>query len=110
MNFITKILTVLVIFLGSILGNAQMKNPKTTKVKVYGNCEMCKATIEKAGSAENISLVAWDQNTKMATITYDEKATTLDDILKKIAKSGYSSDKYKAKKEDYNKLPPCCQY
>ncbi len=105
-----KIVLIFTAFFLTIGMNAQIKNQKVEKVKIYGNCEMCKQTIEKAGSVENVSQVVWDMNTKMAVITYDEKATSLDSILKKIAKSGYSSDKYKAKDEDYNKLPPCCQY
>jgi copper chaperone CopZ len=110
MKFFGKIIMIL-IFLTINMGlNVQIKNQKIEKIKIFENCEMCKKTIEKTGSSTNISQVIWDQNTKIATITYDEKKISLNDILKKIAKSGYSSEKYKAKESDYNQLPLCCHY
>lgn len=89
---------------------AQIKNQKTETVKIYGNCESCKQTIEKAGSVPNVSKVLWDVKTKQATITYDPGKTSLDKILKNIAKSGYDNEKYKAKESAYKHLPMCCQY
>jgi hypothetical protein len=46
----------------------------------------------------------------MATITYDSKVTNQDAILKRIALSGYDSDKFLAPDNAYSKLPGCCQY
>ncbi|MGM5631977.1 heavy-metal-associated domain-containing protein [Apibacter raozihei] len=109
MKFINSI-AFFILFFTAISLNAQIKNPKVEKIKIYGNCEMCKETIEKSGSAEGVSKVEWNKDNKIAVITYDDKKTSVDAILKNIAKSGYSSDKYKAKKSDYTKLPPCCQY
>jgi len=45
---------------------AQLKNSKTTSLKVYGNCDMCKAKIEKAGTQKGISKTIWDEKTDMA--------------------------------------------
>ncbi len=89
---------------------AQIKNAKTETVKVYGNCGMCKSKIEKAASQKNISTAEWNEETGMATITYDEKLTNKDAILKKIALVGYDSDAFKASDAVYNKLHDCCQY
>ncbi len=89
---------------------AQIKNASTQEVKIYGNCGMCEKTIEKSGNLKNISSVDWDKETKMATITFDKKATNKDDILKRIALSGYDSDFFLAPDAAYNKLPGCCQY
>ena len=89
---------------------AQIKNAKTETVKVYGNCGMCKSKIEKAASQKNISTAEWNEETGMATITYDEKLTNKDAILKKIALVGYDSDAFKATDAAYNKLHGCCQY
>lgn len=94
----------------SITINAQIKNAKTETVKVYGNCGMCEATIEKAGSLKKVATVDWDQDTKMATLTYDTKKTTQDEILKKISLAGYDSDKFLAPDDAYNNLHGCCQY
>ena len=90
--------------------NAQIKNAKTETVKVYGNCDMCEKTIEKAGNLKKVSKVDWNVDTKMATITYDSKVTNQDAILKRIALSGYDSDKFLAPDNAYSKLPGCCQY
>lgn len=89
---------------------AQIKNPTTDTVKIYGNCGMCKTKIEKAATQKNISTAVWNEETGMATITYDATKTTKDDILKKIASVGYDSDAFKATDGVYNKLPGCCQY
>ena len=90
--------------------NAQIKNAKTESVKIYGNCGMCETTIEKAGNKKKIAKVDWNKDTKMATITYDAKKTNQDEILKRIALSGYDSDKFLAPDDIYSKLPGCCQY
>jgi hypothetical protein len=89
---------------------AQIKNSKTDTLKVYGNCEMCKEKIEKAGTLKNVSKVVWSEETNMAIITYDAKKTTTDAILKKIALVGYDSDKFFAADGVYKKLPGCCKY
>lgn len=90
--------------------NAQIKNSKTQTVKIYGNCEMCKITIEKAGNQKKVAKVDWNKDTKMATLTYDAKKTNQDEILKRIALSGYDNDKFLAPDNVYAKLPECCQY
>lgn len=71
---------------------------------------MCKTKIEKAGNIKKIAKVNWNVDTKMATITYDVKLTDQDAILKRIALSGYDSDKFLAPDDVYNNLHDCCQY
>ncbi len=88
----------------------QIKNSKTETVKIYGNCGMCKATIEKAGNIKNVALVDWDKEAKMATITYNSKKTTQTDILKRIALAGYDSDQFLAPDNAYNEFMDCCKY
>lgn len=89
---------------------AQIENSKTATATVYGNCGMCKKTIEKAGNESAISSVEWSPKTKQATITYDSKQTSLDKVLQRIAKSGYDSENHKAPADVYAALPGCCQY
>lgn len=93
-----------------MIASAQIKNVKTETVKISGNCGMCKKTIEKAGNLKNIAKVTWNIDTKMAIITYDTKKTNQDEILKRIALSGYDSDKFIATDDAYNNLHGCCQY
>jgi len=91
-------------------GQSQVNNAKTETVKVYGNCSMCEASIEKAANKKKISQADWDKDTKMAVITYDSMKTTLDDVLKSIALAGYDNQSFLAPDEAYNKLPGCCKY
>ncbi len=94
----------------SVTMNAQIKNPKTETVKIYGNCGMCKKTIEKAANITDESLVVWDKETKIATVTYDREITTQEAILKRIAAAGYNSNTFQATNEAYDDLLGCCQY
>ena len=94
----------------SITINAQIKNATTETVKIYGNCGMCETKIENAGNVKKVAKVDWDQDTQMATLTYDATKTNQDEILKRIALVGYDSDKFLAPDDVYSKLPGCCQY
>ncbi|MDZ4759051.1 MAG: DUF3347 domain-containing protein [Bacteroidota bacterium] len=89
---------------------AKIKNPKTETHKIYGNCEMCKVRIEKAAYEKSLAKAVWDENTKIATLTFNSKKTNTDEILKRIAYAGYDNEKYIAPDEAYAKLPGCCQY
>jgi len=89
---------------------AQIKNAKTTTLKVYGNCGMCKTTIEKAGSKKKLYKTDWNEETKMATITYDSKKSSADEVMKSIALSGYDNVNYLAPDNVYSKLHGCCKY
>ena len=98
------------LLLSLTVGHAKINNPKTETVIIYGNCGMCQKTIEKAGSLKNVAKVDWNIDTKTATIIYDTEKTNLDEILKRIALSGYDSDKFLAPDSAYKNLPSCCQY
>lgn len=110
MKLISQLLVAITLLLSFTSCYAQIKNVKTETVKIYGNCGMCKKTIEKAGNQKNISDVVWNADTKMATITYDGNKTNQDEILKRIALNGYDSDKFLAPDDVYNNLHGCCQY
>ena len=99
-----------VAFLTTTACQAQIKNAKTATVKVYGNCGMCETTIEKAANKSKVSKADWNEETKMATITYDSKKTNVDAVLKNIALAGYDNENFLAPDAAYNKLPGCCKY
>lgn len=103
-------LAALAALLSTTACQAQIKNAKTTTVKVYGNCGMCETAIEKAANKSKISKAEWDKETKIATITYDSNKTAVDDVLKNIALAGYDNEKFLAPDDAYNTLPGCCQY
>lgn len=110
MESITKILVVITLLLSFTACNAQIRNSKTETMKIYGNCGMCKTTIEKAGNAKKVANVNWNIETNMATIAYDTTKTNLDEILKRVALAGYDSDKFLAPDDVYSNLAACCQY
>ena len=89
---------------------AQVKNAKTETFHVNGNCDMCKATIEKAGNKKKEAQVIWDSASQSAKIVYDAEKTNSDAILKRIALAGYDNEKYLAPDETYTQLHGCCQY
>jgi copper chaperone CopZ len=110
MKSITKGLIAITLLLSAVVSTAQIKNSKTETVKIFGNCGMCETKIEKAGTQKNIASVDWDKDTKMATLIYDSKITSKDEILKRIALVGYDSEKVHAEETAYSALPGCCQY
>ena len=59
---------------------------------------------------KDVVQVEWNKDTKMAVLTYDEKQTNQDEILKRIGLAGYDSDKFLAPDNVYAKLETCCQY
>lgn len=108
-----KILSSLFIlfFLAMAQIDAQDATMATASYRVYGNCGMCKATIEKAAkSVKGVDSAVWEVKTDTITLTYDTKKTDPDAILQAIADKGYDSDTHKATDEAYNKLHGCCQY
>lgn len=104
------ILMATVVLLSTVIAQAQISNAKTETVKVYGNCGMCETSIEKSANKKKISKADWNEETKMATISYDSKKTTLDAVLKNIALAGYDNQSFLAPDAAYNKLPGCCKY
>ena len=110
MKSIFRILVAINLLLSITISNAQIRNPKTEQVKISGNCGMCEKTIEKAGNLKNSAKVDWDKNSQIASLTYDSKKTNQDEILKRIALSGYDSEKFLAPDDIYSKLHACCQY
>ncbi len=107
---IFKFIMAVLILLSAATGNAQIKNAKIEKVKISGNCGMCKTTIENAGNLKKQASVNWDKVSKMAIISYDSVKTTKSEILKRIALAGYDNEIFLAPKDTYLALDSCCQY
>lgn len=82
----------------------------TSTFKVWGNCEMCKETIEGSLKVDGISKADWNVDTKIITVEFDTAKISLDRIQKNIAIVGYDNEKYKADDKAYSDLAECCQY
>lgn len=79
--------------------------------KVYGNCGMCKRTIEGSlKNQEGVYSADWDKDTKIMLVKYDQSLISLEDIKKRIAAVGYDTEENRASEESYEGLPGCCQY
>lgn len=87
-----------------------IKNLRHDTAHIYGNCGMCKKTIENAGNKPNEAEVVWNKETKIANLSYDSTMTSMNEILQRIAKAGYDSDSFLAPDDTYNALKKCCQY
>ncbi|MBK7407551.1 MAG: heavy-metal-associated domain-containing protein [Saprospirales bacterium] len=104
-----SILALLVLILG-FTTTASAEDIKET-FKVWGNCGMCKTTIETAvKKVDGVKTCKWDAETKMLTVKFDDQKTTLDDIKKSIAAVGYDTEEFRAPDDVYSKLHGCCQY
>jgi len=82
----------------------------TSTFKVWGNCEMCKETIESSLKVDGITKADWNVDSKIITVSYDNSKITLDQIQKNIASVGYDNEKYKGDDKAYSELAGCCQY
>lgn len=96
---------------GSTVSTTEIVNGVATSTfKVWGNCEMCKETIEGSLKAEGISKADWNVDTKIITIEFDTAKISLDQIQKNISIVGYDNENYKGDDRAYSGLPECCQY
>lgn len=82
----------------------------TAQLAVKGNCEMCKATIEKVAKKAGATSAVWDIKTKTLQVNFNIEKTSIDHILKNIANAGYDNQKYTAPTSVYTALPACCHY
>ena len=87
-----------------------MASTKTETLKVSGNCDMCKARIEKAAKIDGVSKAEWDKKSKVLSVTYDPAKTNIDQVGKKVAAAGHDTEKVKADDKAYSSLPSCCKY
>jgi hypothetical protein len=83
---------------------------KSEVLKVSGNCEMCKARIEKAAMMVGVSRAEWEPKTRVLSLTYDSAKTNIGLIAKGVAAAGHDNGMVRAADSTYNILPGCCKY
>lgn len=104
-----KVLSIVALFMFGAM--AVFAANKSESFKVYGNCEMCKARIEKAAkSVDGVSAADWNVETKMLALTFDDSKTDVHKVQGAIAKVGHDTDMHRATDEAYNKISGCCKY
>ncbi len=107
-----KLLSFIAILFFGLFANTAFAqtNLKDETIKVWGNCGMCKTTIEKAAAKAGASTANWDEESKELKVSYAVNKTSSDKIQKEIAKSGYDTQGFKASDKAYDKLHGCCKY
>ena len=80
------------------------------KIKVWGNCEVCKKRIENAATSAGAITANWNELSHVLAISYDGAKTSSEKIQKAIAASGHDTEKFKGDDNAYSKLPSCCKY
>ncbi|MFY7899836.1 MAG: heavy-metal-associated domain-containing protein [Chitinophagaceae bacterium] len=90
--------------------NTSAQTVKTEKIKVYGNCGMCKSRIEKAAKNAGATSAVWNDETKILVVKFDAKKTDSKKIQTKVAAVGHDTQDATADKTAYDNLHECCQY
>ena len=83
---------------------------KKETIKVWGNCGMCKTTIEKAAKKAGATAANWNEESKELKVSYASAKTSSPKIQQAIAKSGYDTQDFTADNKAYINLHACCQY
>lgn len=94
----------------SLNTSAQNTAVTTQTIKVWGNCGMCKTTIEKAAKKAGTTAASWDEDTKELRVSFDTTKTSSQRIQMAIAKAGYDTQDLTGDNSAYKKLPACCHY
>jgi len=91
---------------------AQVKATKTKTIefKVKGVCGMCKERIENGAMIKGVKYVEYNNETGKIKVIYKTSKVTEDEIHRAVAAIGHDTDRVKANKESYGKLPACCSY
>jgi len=105
-----KTLQIFLLSFSLLLCSASFAQEKTEKIKVAGECGMCKSKIEKAAKTAGAAYASWDVDAKELTVKYASNASNAAKIEQAVAAAGYDTKNVKATDEAYNKLHSCCKY
>lgn len=80
------------------------------KIKTSAVCDMCKETLEKAMAYEKgVKESNLDVDSKILTVIFDTKKTSLAAIRKAVTFAGYDADGILANEKAYQSLHACCK-
>lgn len=105
-----KVLSILAVLCLGIFTKSSAQELESQTIKVWGNCGMCKETIEKSAIKAGAATANWSEETKMLQVSFNDKKTSSQKIQKRIAKSGYDTQDFVATDKAYNALHGCCKY
>lgn len=102
---------IIVLFIAGCNGVSTPPSANTSEFKVWGNCGMCKKTIETSlKDKPGIIKADWDVKTKQMSVTFDTLRVSLSDIQQTIAAVGYDNDAFEGDSAAYAGLHKCCKY
>jgi cation transport ATPase len=104
---------ILALMLSVSMAGAQEKKNKNARydIEVNGNCEQCKARIEKAAfSVKGVKSAEWNIGDHMLHLIINEEKASLLDVEKAVAKVGHDTPDVRANDDDYQRLHSCCKY
>lgn len=99
-----------VLFLSIFNNFSVAQTVKKENIKVWGNCGMCKKTIETAAAKAGAASANWNTETKILSVSYSAKKTNAEKIQQAVAAAGYDTENFTAPGEAYDKLHACCKY
>ena len=106
-----KILLILLMLPVAIVAQEKEKKNQKVQFTVHGNCEMCEKRIEKAAlETKGVKMADWDISSNQISLIFNPKKVSLQTIHDNIAAQGHDTSGARAKEEDYEQLPMCCQY
>ena len=81
-----KALSIFSIILSAVLfsNTSFAQAVKTDTIKVWGNCGMCKETIEKAATSAKATTANWDEETKILQVSFNDSKTSLQKIQQAV--------------------------
>lgn len=83
---------------------------ETIKIKTSAECDMCKERLEKVMAYEKgVKKATLDVESKVLTVVFNPKKTSIEIIKKVISDTGYDADDMPANNKAYEKLPECCK-
>lgn len=91
--------------------NVSKKNLETVKLKVFGNCGMCKDRIERAArSVKGVVVASWNEESQQLVLKYLPAKTDVDAITRAILAVGHDVEDQRADDKVYESLHACCKY
>jgi periplasmic mercuric ion binding protein len=108
-----KTLSLCAVILFSVFSTTSIQAQTSIKketLKVWGNCGMCKKTIEKSAITAGAKTASWNEETHQLKVAYSPAKTSAEKIQKAVAASGYDTQDFVANDKAYDNLHSCCQY
>lgn len=94
----------------SAKAQTQEKSQKTVQIKTSAVCGMCKKALEKTMASEKgVKASSLDVDSKVLTVVFDSRRTSLDNVRKAVTETGYDADELPAQERAYNRLNDCCK-